>query len=173
MMKSSSCLLLTLFLLAKWHRMQSPDAFMVLQCIPSPSDTDRPGPWQQCGGMGFSDNSFCTSGLQCIWIDPFYSQCTPDVLLADLDEPCGPATSDNKKCALQSLASGPVYLKCSSSSSSDAKCVLCGFRGLACCPAGFTTSDRPPCQAAPRVTPEIPCNAEDDICEGDSIPFEN
>lgn len=144
-----------------------------LQCVPLPPG-DRPGPYEQCGGRDFNGTlcsgiQCCSSGLQCIFINPFYSQCIPDFALADLDEPCGPATPDDKKCALQSRASGPVFLKCSSETDEGATCVLCGFRGLACCPEGVFRPDRPQCQAAPRFTPEIPCNEEEDVCEGDII----
>ena len=147
-----------------------------MQCAPQPSPDERPGPYDQCGGRNYngflcepSGSQCCSSGLQCIWINEYFSQCLPEGSLADLDEPCGPATTDNKSCLLRSRASGPVLMKCSSDTDPDAVCVLCGFRGLACCPAGVVSPDRPPCQAAPRFTPEIPCNTEDDICEGDII----
>ena len=131
-----------------------------MQCVPAPAapdpDAERPGPYEQCGGQGYTGSNSCApGGLQCIWIDPFYSQCLPEEQLADLDEPCGPATTDNKKCLLQSRLAGPVFMKCSSDSDPEAKCVLCGFRSLACCPAGISRPDRPPCQAAPRFTQEL------------------
>ena len=142
-----------------------------MQCVPtttapSPDNTsDRPGVYERCGGIGYSGSQFCEGGgVQCIWINPHYSQCLPETQLADLDEPCGPATSNNQKCLLRSRLAGPVFMKCSSDTDPEAKCVLCGFRSLTCCPAGVGSPDRPPCQAAPRFTQEIECNVEEDIC---------
>lgn len=135
-----------------------------MQCIPGDVAA-----YQQCGGMGYDGATLCGPSLQCIWVNEFYSQCIPENELADLDEPCGPAAG-GKKCALRSQKAGPVFMKCSSPTDGDAKCVLCGFRDLACCPVGFGSPDRPPCQAAPRFTAEIPCNFDTDNCEGDIIP---
>eukprot|EP00892_Ulva_mutabilis_P011297 jgi/Ulvmu1/853/UM100_0004.1 len=145
------------------------------QCVPLPNTTERPGPWEQCGGSGYTgflcgtDIQCCSPGLQCVFINDFFSQCIPESFLADVGEPCGAATEGNTRCLLQSRASGPTFIKCSSETDTNATCVLCGFRGQACCPEGVFRAGRPQCQAAPRFTPEIPCNEEDDICEGDII----
>ncbi|KAL2258333.1 hypothetical protein VTK26DRAFT_8389 [Humicola hyalothermophila] len=35
------------------------------------------GPWEQCGGQGWSGDTTCVSGYQCSVVNDWYSQCTP------------------------------------------------------------------------------------------------
>ncbi|KAF5317019.1 hypothetical protein D9611_004002 [Ephemerocybe angulata] len=44
--------------------------------VPTPSATTTPaGPWGQCGGLGWTGPTTCTTGFQCKEGNPWYSQC--------------------------------------------------------------------------------------------------
>lgn len=87
--------------------------------------------------------------------------------LAALGEPCGPATVDGRGCLDRAVPTASfAFVKCSSETDLDATCVECGFRNLPCCPEGLAP-DVPPCREAPRVSIEIACNEEEDICDGE------
>ena len=33
--------------------------------------------YAQCGGIGWTGSTFCSSGLSCQFVNPYYSQCLP------------------------------------------------------------------------------------------------
>lgn len=33
--------------------------------------------YAQCGGIGWTGSSVCSSGLSCQYVNPYYSQCLP------------------------------------------------------------------------------------------------
>jgi hypothetical protein len=82
----------------------------------------------QCGGKAFTGNTCCPSGLQCVYVEPYWSNCQP-------------ATS-KQVAGGAAVATAPVSQPATSNTQqqcSNAKWAQCAgkaFKGEKCCPSG-------------------------------------